>query len=391
MKKIREYFKIQFRNIHILTGGFVALVVLGIMISAYSPILTIMRGELSISYMESGLFMSSFFCGYAIGQIPWGYACDRFGNRRVIVASLLGTALSTALLGLSSDIGQAIVSRFLAGSLGAGIFVPVIRLTSVWFPISVRGKAFGILTVGTSFGLAIASYTSPILAINFGWRGSLMLLGLLGILSSGIVLLTLKKADSDAASRDESSLREPVRSRNFWILGYMQFIRLGTNYTFIAWLPLFLQEEYGLNFLTAGIALLSFNLAGLLASIVGGLISDRKGERFVIFLSFLILSLAVTVLVHANTILILQLGIFVLGWFVNMSSSPMFAITPRLWTVEKAGKIFGVHNTLAAIGALVLPFLLGYVRDLTGSYDLGWIALSLFLMVAALLTLIIKR
>jgi len=56
----------------VLLGGFLALTVLSIMNSAYSYVLSSIKGELLLSYTESGALMSAYFTGYTVGQIPWG-------------------------------------------------------------------------------------------------------------------------------------------------------------------------------------------------------------------------------------------------------------------------------------------------------------------------------
>ena len=71
--------------------------------------------------------------------------------------------------------------------------------------------------------------------------------------------------------------------------------------------------------------------------------------------------------------------ILIIIWFINFVRSPSFALIPRLYGVERAGRVSGVQNAFASIGALVLPFLIGYIRDTTASYWAGWIALSLIL------------
>ncbi len=90
------------RHSGVLFGGFLALTVLAIMNSAYSYVLGSIKGELALSYTESGALMSAYFTGYMVGQIPWGFLADRFGSRRVMAASVLGVSTSTVLFGLST-------------------------------------------------------------------------------------------------------------------------------------------------------------------------------------------------------------------------------------------------------------------------------------------------
>ena len=61
------------RHPGVLFGGLLALTVLSIMNSAYSYVLSSIKGELTLSYTESGALMSVYFLGYTVGQIPWGF------------------------------------------------------------------------------------------------------------------------------------------------------------------------------------------------------------------------------------------------------------------------------------------------------------------------------
>lgn len=118
----------------IIVGGFLAFFFLNVLKSSYSTVLELIKTELSLTYTMSGALMSSYFVGYTVGQIPWGILADRFGSRRIIAASIFGTAAFTPFFSVASGFWQAIVARFLSGLLGAGVFVPVVRLVSDWFP-----------------------------------------------------------------------------------------------------------------------------------------------------------------------------------------------------------------------------------------------------------------
>ncbi len=378
-------------NLGILVGGFIALFFLSVLNSAYSTVLSLIKDELSLSYALSGSLMTSYFVGYALGQIPWGYLTDKFGIRKIMTLSLAGTAISTASFGLATNIWQITTARFLAGILGAGLFVPAVKLIAMWFSPNKRGTVLGILNVGGSLGLVASSWLSPILSLNLGWRGSLIVLGLFGVLFSCLILQLLRdKTILRSENEQRSNLGETLRNKGFWALALMQFVRLGSYYTFIAWLPIFFQEEYGLSLLAAGIAFSLFSLAGMFSNPLGGFVSDRTSEKLVLFSSFLILALTIIISFETDIFQILYISAFVIGWFINFVRSPIFTIIPKMWGTSMAGKISGIHNTFASIGALALPFFLGYIRDLTSSYHFGWISLSVLLVLGAILNLLIR-
>jgi DHA1 family inner membrane transport protein len=373
----------------ILFGGFLASMTMNIMNSAYSNILDTIKGDLSLTYTLSGALMSSYFVGYALGQIPWGILADRFGSSRIMSLSVLGISASTILFSQSSEPSIAITSRFIAGLLGSGIFVPSVRLVSGWFTKGQRGAALGLLNVGGSVGLIAASWIAPLMALNIGWRATLAASGGGGVLLAVLIWLLLKEPEEKGEKAKTYNIKEHLYTKSFWILALGQFIRLGSYYTFIAWLPLLLREEYGLTLVMASTAFSLFNASGMAANPLGGIVSDRIGENVVLAASFGVLGLGVLAFTRIQGVIV-YLSIFILGWFINFVRSPIFTIIPKIYGPEAAGAISGVHNTFASMGALALPLILGYVKDTTNSYNLGWISLSLLTFVGALLIYLVK-
>jgi DHA1 family inner membrane transport protein len=378
------------RNFGILAGGFLAFFSLNILNTSYSIVMALIKADLALTYTMSGALTSIYFVGYAIGQVPWGALADRIGSRRVMVASILGIAVSTILFGFAQGFWQAALARLVAGLLGAGVFVPGVRLVSGWFPQEERGTALGILSIGGSVGLISSSTLSPYIATIIGWRGTIMGIGLLGLTLTAVLWVTLKDNDAEERTGGDGDLRDVLADRSFWALGVIQMARLGANYVFIAWLPLLLQEEFGMSLVAAGATFSLFNIAGMVANPMGGIISDRLGEKSVLLVSFAVLAAASFAFTLVKGGLPMYAVILVIGWFINFVRSPSFALIPRLYGVERAGRVSGIQNTFASIGALVLPFLIGYIRDATDSYWAGWITLALILGVTAISALFLR-
>lgn len=368
------------RHRRIIVGGFLALATLNLMNSAYSNVLETIKAEMGLSYTQSGALMSAYFVGYMLGQIPWGMLADSRGSRPTITLSVIGVSASTMLFGLSRTVAFAMASRFLAGLLGAGIFVPSVRLVSAWFNSEERGTALGVLNIGGSVGLVAAAWAVPLISLDAGWRLTIRSAGAIGVAAGAAVWLLLRDRD-DPNNRGLNLSSLPFRDRDFWLLAFTQFIRLGSYYTLIAWLPLILKEEYGLSIVATSGALSLFNLAGMLANPLGGVVSDRVGKRSVLMASFALLGLDVLFFAGRLTGLWVYLAVLVLGWFINFVRSPSFTIISDVFGTEAAGSISGVHNTFASLGALVLPYTLGFIKDYTLSYRLGWLSVSVFMFI----------
>lgn len=380
------------RHFWILVGGSLAFFFLNVLNTSYSTLMALIKEELALSYTMSGALMSGYFVGYALGQVPWGFAADRHGSRRVMVLSILGISSSTILFGLARDFWHAFLTRFLAGLLGAGVFVPGVRLVSVWFSPEERGTALGILSVGGSVGLILSSWITPSLAELLGWRGSIVLFAVLGLASTMAMWLTIKDRSAEGGlGFGGAELSDLLLRKSFWILAAVQIVRLGSYYAFIAWLPLILREEFGLSLVSAGFAFSVFNIAGMVSNPLGGMVSDRVGERQVLLISFAALGLGAIAFPWIRASIPMHMSVFALGWLVNFVRSPSFAVYPKLYGVERAGKVSGLQNTFASAGALILPFVLGYIRDASSTYKAGWVILSLLLFSVAVAILFLEQ
>jgi NNP family nitrate/nitrite transporter-like MFS transporter len=355
--------------------------------TSYSTVLELIKKEFALTYTMSGALMSSYFVGYTIGQIPWGFFADKFGSRRAMTTSIFGIACSTLFFSLSEGFWQAIVARFLSGLLGAGVFVPGVRLVSDWFTSEKRGTALGILSIGGSLGLIFSSWAVPLSSVRWGWRVTMAVIGTFGFFAVGLIWYTLKDKTAGKITMNVNNISGVFRTRNFWIMAFVQFVRLGSNYTYIAWLPLILREEYGLSLVVAGAVYSLFNITGMISNPLGGIISDKLGERSVLFITFIILGIFTYIFMGIETSFSMYLTVAVMGWCINFVRSPSFAILPKLYGIERAGRISGIHNTFASAGALCLPLLLGYIRDTTNSYYIGWIMLSLTIISASILVI----
>jgi DHA1 family inner membrane transport protein len=359
----------------IIFGGFLALATLNIMNSSYTNVLDEIKSELMLNYTWTGALMSSYFIGYTIGQLPWGLLSDKYGSRRAMSLSVLGISLSTLFFGFSRNFSVALFFRFLSGLLGAGVFVPGVNLVSNWFNSEERGTALGLLSIGGSSGMIATSWMVPLISVSMNWRSSLKIMGLIGVLLALIISIFLKESEGYVGR--STNLKElPFRRTSFWYLSLVHFIRLGTYYTFIAWMPLVLREEYGLSVISTSSAMSLLNFAGMISNPVGGIAADHFGEKKVLTLGFFSLMLFIMSFTLGFGTPILLIIVFLLGWSINFTRSPSFSTIPDLFGPEIAGSISGIINTFAAFGALVLPFLLGYIRDITDSYIAGWYAVA---------------
>ena len=131
-----------------------------------------MAQEIGITDVAFGFIFGVFALGYAIGQLPAGWAADRFGPRACLGTIVIAWSAFTGLTALATSVTLLIAIRFLFGLAEAGMYPTASRAIYNWIPVPERGGAQGLLFVGSRLGAAFGlSVLSAAIAL-FGWRGA---------------------------------------------------------------------------------------------------------------------------------------------------------------------------------------------------------------------------
>jgi len=362
----------------ILFACFLAIFFWALDYTAYSPLLGVIKDELSLSYTESGLIATSFFVGYAIGQIPWGYMTDKFGGRKVITLGLVGLSLTSAMFSYSTNILEIFLWRSLAGFLGAAVFVPSVKILSDCFTKDERALAVGLFSIGANFGFLITPPLAIAIEAWFGWRMSLLSIALLTFVSLPFVWAWVGRAPKSVKrGQNFAGSKIILRKPAFWALAYAHFIRLGLIITLVSWVPIFLMDNLSFSIVSAGLALSAMNGVAIFSGPVGGILSRRWGDFPVTALTLAGLTPALYVFSIASNIPLVWALIVVNGLLAFLYMGPMWSLSAKISPSGQVGVVGGYHNTFASVGALILPFLIGYLKDLSGSFDLGWLVVVL--------------
>ena len=237
-----------------------------------------MAAELGIGDVAFGLIFGIFALGYALGQMPSGWAADRFGPRLFLAAIVVAWSLFTGMTALMTTVSALVAVRFLFGLAESGIYPTASRAIYNWIPARDRGGAQGLLFIGSRLGAAFGlSVVSAAIAV-FGWRGTFWALALVGVVLAGIWAAWFRNTPEEKAARarsgpasPESEARRQTPSRvveaaaeatartgaSLWdvnaVLLAIQYF--ASNFTFFiafTWLLPYLQSRYALGAAEAG-------------------------------------------------------------------------------------------------------------------------------------------
>lgn len=143
-------------------------------IGLMSVVLLPFRHLFHLTGSDTGLLVASATVGIVIGVVPSGYLADRFGRKRILVASLVLYSLLTFFTGFAPGWQAVLVLRFLAG-LGLGAMFPLpYTLLAELSPRRMRGRVAGILDAFLSIGYfaapLVGGWIMSTSGLTTGWR-----------------------------------------------------------------------------------------------------------------------------------------------------------------------------------------------------------------------------
>lgn len=214
----------------------------------YTGIQKFIAADFALDKGTLGLLGAAFFYAYALFQVPWGVASDRFGSRVVIAVGILLTAVTMFGFATSQSEQALLIWRGLAGIAGAAAYVALAGGLARWFPPQERGfsqATFG--GVGGALGEGTAFFLLPVLSIYFasGWRQGTNTIAV-AIAAIGILCLIFLRS---APAGQQATTRRPLTWQllgdpHLWcycalFAGFMVGIR-----TSQAWISVYLADVY---------------------------------------------------------------------------------------------------------------------------------------------------
>ena len=166
------------------------------------------------------------------------------------------------------------------------------------------------------------------------------------------------------------------------------FANFGAELAVVSMLPMFFEETWGLSAALAGLIAASFAFVNLFARPMGGLVSDRFGNRRFVMLSYMLgiaIGFALMGMLNSNWPLIIAVAITIgCSFFVQGAEGATFGIIPSIKR-RLTGQISGMAGAYGNVGAVFYLFLFMYVTPsqfffvISGGAFLSWVVCVLWL------------
>ncbi|MFQ3453600.1 MULTISPECIES: MFS transporter [Bradyrhizobium] len=372
-----------------------------------------MNSELKFSPVVFSFGAGIFFIGYFIFEVPSNLALERFGASRWIARIMVSWGILSALMAAVYDEHSFYALRFFLGVAEAGFFPGIILYLTYWYPAEYRARFLAAFALAVPISTVIGA---PISGLLLGLDGVMGLKGwqwlfviegipsvLLGIvtwfyltdrpekadwLSAEQKAWLKAKLDAEVAAKQAAkhfTLGEALSSPKVLALSAIYFGFVASLYGMQFWLPQ-IVKAFGLTNAQTGFVTAIPYAFGTVAMILWARRSDATRERvFHVGAPLLLtaLALAVSSYITDPVMTMVVLTVAAIGVFCTFA---VFWTLPTAWLsgTAAAGAI-ALINSIGNLAGFGGPYLIGWVKEATGSTSTGLLVLSLLPLAAGLL------
>ncbi len=257
--------------------------------AALSSVVPPIRTELGATDVQIGLMGLLFLWTYALCSPLAGNVADRFSRSRIVIWSITGWSLVTVFTGLAWSVHALFFMRVALGVVESFYLPAAAALLSEYHGPATRGKAMGFHIMGLNLGVMLGGGLAGLLAEHFGWRFGFWALGGAGLLLAAVGPLVLnKKPEVTSATKPVVKVAGQagkawaylLRLPSFHITLFSSMVAGVAGWIFLTWLPLFFNENYGMNLAAAGLTgVMLYKAPVFLGISVGGWLSDKFARR----------------------------------------------------------------------------------------------------------------
>ena len=330
-----------------------------------------------------------------------GLSIDKLGPRFTIIVGILIAGLALFALSFITNLFQFYVVMLIS-ALGIGAAGGQVGMAAVatWFDKK-RSRALSIMTVGGGISGALVFFVAWLVEL-YGWRTAVQILSIYYIIIGLFFALNIRSRPQDhhqpmdgipkMHSEEEEnqilgmSSKDALKTRGFWSIAF------GTSFCLFAGVPIILLtipflESLGYSKTLASIAMIAFTVSTVVGRLGSGYLADKYGNKLILTIGYLLVSIGTIGLFFANDIYVTMIFLFICGPGFGASIPIRASIIAEYFGTINFGTINGFCVFVSTLGAVIGPWIVGKMVDVTGDYSYGWLVagLAAFLAVPALI------
>lgn len=376
----------------------------------YGVVLPEMIKHLGFSRTEAGSVYNAYLFTYIAVTPLTGFLTDRLGARRVISSCALLLGVGLVAMGMADSLVGACVSYAVVGLGATGMWTPVITVVQRWFVPNRRGMALGILSAGYGLGFATMGAAFPWIVHNYSWRHSWYFLGvaaLVMVLGNGLFLRSSPEASGLRPWGDREAVpqgpKPPItgvsteqlsvlKSRAFWIIGSSYFCISYSLYGITTFMVDYAEHQLGFPLEKAGLLATVHGACQVLGVLSILPLSDLLGRKKTIMISNAFIAMALTgILLSGSSWPALTISVGVMAVFYGVTFPIYGACAGDFFPKEVMGTVIGAWTPFYGLGAIVVHWVAGILRDTTGRYDHAFMINVLMAVAGLVLMFLVSR
>ncbi|GHF32204.1 MFS transporter [Streptomyces griseoluteus] len=379
-----------------------------------------MSADLGFSEASYGLGAGLFFIGYFLFEVPSNLLLQRVGARTWIARIMISWGVVSAAFVFVTDEATFYVLRFLLGAAEAGFYPGVILYCTYWFPSHRRARVIAMfmsaIPVAGIFGNPLSGWILDTFHGTGGWQGWQWMFALEALPALAVGVATLFYLDNgvrdakwlsdeekdvveralteDAAHRTvHGKVWDGFRDPKVWLMSLIYFCFVMGQYALTFWMPTFVESTGIKGNLAIGVLSSVPFLAALVAMNLFGRSADRRRERrWHLVVPSLMGAVGFTLAASWSGSTALSLIALSFAAAGVLTCAPLFWSLPTAFlggTAAAAG--LALINSVGNLAGFVSPYMIGALKDSTGSASLPMYVLAFSLVVGAAAVLTTKK
>ena len=344
-------------------------------IFAIFVLLPSITSEFDLSFSQAGMLKSGLSGVSSIFQIPVVFIAEKMGEATILIAGF-GWLSAGFMATASSPSFVFLLFVLLCSGLGHSVQHPIATsLVSRVFGNGKLGTSVGTLNLAGDIGKVCVPFFISLILAAYGWRSSLLVLGLLGLLLAAIAGILRNKILPRDVKRKHLTERPPhvesgfgiLRSRPFLLFCLIGIIDCSTRMTVFTFIS-FLSQNKGFATDKVGFIVSLVFFGGIFGKFVCGYLMDKIGGEKVIMVSEFLTALLLSLLIYVSAPYYFVPLALILGVTLNGSSTVLYSLVASFFEWENRTRGYALFYTIYLLSGAIGPILYGLLGDALGLY-----------------------